>query len=307
VAHVQHSYAFFGGMHPLRSGWGAVAGAVRRPLLVTVHELDRRATGSYHLPPSLELAYKRWFNRKTFAHPAIGRWMVHAADLRDALAGLGIPPERITYRPLPIEEAPPTPPISAELRRRLGVEGKRVLVILGFLARRKGYDLALRALRELPEDYVLVAAGGAHAADRTAPEEWLRAEAATAGVESRLRVTGYLSAGELEQVTALAEMVLAPFREMSASASLSYALARAKPVIASDLPEIRGMEGVRLFPAGEAAALTQAVRELAASPARRASLAREATAYAKKHSYRTLAEETSALYSQLLEQGACLP
>src|SRR5438105_1873850 len=47
VAHVQHSYAFFGGMHPLRSGWGALASAVRRPLLLTVHELDQRAAGIY--------------------------------------------------------------------------------------------------------------------------------------------------------------------------------------------------------------------------------------------------------------------
>src|ERR1043165_9546135 len=29
VAHVQHSYAFFGGMHPLKCGWGAVAGPSR--------------------------------------------------------------------------------------------------------------------------------------------------------------------------------------------------------------------------------------------------------------------------------------
>src|SRR5437868_1309961 len=56
VAHVQHSYAFFGGMHPLRCGWPALARAVRRPLVLTVHELDLRPTGAYRLPPGLELA-----------------------------------------------------------------------------------------------------------------------------------------------------------------------------------------------------------------------------------------------------------
>src|SRR5687767_450325 len=78
VAHVQHSYAFFGGMHPLYSGWSALAAAVRRPLLLTIHELDTQPTGAYHLPAPLELWYKRGFNRATFRHPAVRRWMVHA-------------------------------------------------------------------------------------------------------------------------------------------------------------------------------------------------------------------------------------
>src|SRR5205823_6396475 len=85
AAHVQHSYAFFGGMHPLRSGWRALADAVTRPVLVTVHELDARPSGAYHLPAPVEAEYKRRFNRATFTHPALRRWMVHAAELRDGL------------------------------------------------------------------------------------------------------------------------------------------------------------------------------------------------------------------------------
>src|SRR5436309_2703203 len=50
VAHVQHSYAFFGGMRPRLAGFPDLLAAVRVPLVVTVHELDLRATGAYHLP-----------------------------------------------------------------------------------------------------------------------------------------------------------------------------------------------------------------------------------------------------------------
>ncbi|HEU4752994.1 MAG TPA: glycosyltransferase [Armatimonadota bacterium] len=303
VAHVQHSYTFFGGLHPLHSAWSALAGAIRRPLLVTVHELDLRATGATPLPSALEQAYKRRFNRSVFLHPAIGGWMVHAAVLRASLMELGAPPERVVYRPMPIPAAGPAPD-PAPLRRRLGLEGKRPLVILGFLARRKGYDLALEALRRLPAEFVLVAAGGEHAADRSGTESWLREQAAARGLSERLRITGYLSEAELEQATALAEVVLAPFTEMSASASLNYALARGKAVVASDLPENRRLECLRLFPTGDAAALAEAVRELAGSPGLRAALSRAALDYAAGHSYDALAEETLALYRELLSRAA---
>jgi glycosyltransferase involved in cell wall biosynthesis len=304
VAHVQHSHAFFGGMHPWRSGWAALAGAVRRPVLVTVHELDLRPTGAYHLPPALEVAYKRQFNRSVFLHPAVRHWFTHSEALRDALIDLGAPAGRVTYRPIPVALPAEPPPDPAPLRRRLRLEGKQVLVILGFLARRKGYDVALHALRNLPPDVVLVAAGGEHAADRSGTEAWLRAEAERAGVADRLRVTGYLDEPTLEQATALADVVVAPFLEMSASASLSFALARGKAVVASALGENRSLDCVRLVPPGDPEALTQALQEVIRQPQLRTHLEHKALAYARQHSYSALGEETRALYDQLLNQFA---
>ena len=306
VAHVQHSYAFFGGMHPLRAGWATVAGAVRRPLMVTVHELDQSAMGSYHLPPTLELAYKRRFNRSAFHHPAIRWWMTHSAELKASLVQLGVPDERITYRPMPLEHSGRPLPSPEPLRHSLRLEGKRPLVILGFLARRKGYDLALEALASLPPEFVLVAAGGTHAADHTEGEAWLRRLAAQAGLEDRLRVTGFLSEADLERATALAEVILAPFREMSASASLAYALSREKPIIASDLTENRGLP-VERFPNGDAAALANAILQVTGSAARKRELAENAADYARLHSYASLAEETVRAYNQILEERTWLP
>src|SRR5437868_8148599 len=72
----------------------------------------------------------------------------------------------------------------APMLRALQLEGKRPLAILGFLARRKGYDLALRALRELPKEFVLVAAGGEHAAGKDGTEAW-RSEEHTSELQSR--------------------------------------------------------------------------------------------------------------------------
>lgn len=299
VAHVQHSYAFFGGMHPLRSGWGSLVDAVRSPLLLAVHELDNRVTGAYRLPPPVEQMYKRRFNQRTFLHPAVKRWMVHAEALREALVELGAPEERVIYRPLPAPPPPDRPVDPAPLRRKWGLVGKHPLVILGFLARRKGYEVALAALQKLPPEYVLVAAGGAHAADHSDTEAWLRGEAERLGVANRFQITGFLSEEELEAAAVLAEVVLAPFHEMSASASLAYALARGRPVIASDLQEIRVLEGVRRVPVADAAALATAVQALRESAELRRELMVGAARYTAAHGYPALAAETRAIYEEL--------
>ena len=167
VAHIQHSYAFFGGMHPVRNGWRQVINQVTRPLVVTVHEIDQRATGALRMPAALEVALKRRINRESFNHPAIDHWIVHALTLKESLLSLGVPSARITCRPLPIETPPagrvdPTPMIET-----LGIANRPTLVILGFLAERKGYDVALEALKLLPSEWMLIAAGGEHLADRT--------------------------------------------------------------------------------------------------------------------------------------------
>src|SRR5688500_11360186 len=53
LAHVQHSYAFFGGMRPPGAGGAAFLAAIRVPLVMTVHELDIQGGGGGPLPAPL--------------------------------------------------------------------------------------------------------------------------------------------------------------------------------------------------------------------------------------------------------------
>jgi glycosyltransferase involved in cell wall biosynthesis len=105
--------------------------------------------------------------------------------------------------------------------------------------------------------------------------------------------------GPLEQAVALADVVLAPFLEMSSSASLSFALARGAAVVASDLRENRSLPGVRLFPAGKSPALAAEVLALDRAPEERAALRESAARYAAEHSFGRLAEEIVSLYRNL--------
>jgi glycosyltransferase involved in cell wall biosynthesis len=300
LVHVQHEYAYWGGMGP-GTGYFAFMAAVRRPVVMTVHELDSRAVGTRGLPGPLERAYKRRFNRRMFRHPAIRRWLTHSADVTVALVSLGVPKASVETVPMPVPAALPAP-CMREAKAALGLEGRRVLTIFGFLARRKGYDVALEALARLPEDVALLAAGSVHGADHTAPDEELRALAERMGVGSRFRITGYLSEAEIPIVLGATDLFLAPFREMTGSASLALGQAYGCPILASDLPALREC-GAALFPSGDAAALAAAAARLLQRPEERAQLSAAARAIAARHSFAALAERTVAIYGEVLGVG----
>lgn len=294
LAHLQHAYAFFGGFHPLRDRFTRLIRRVRRPVLLTVHEFD---PGSGWRAP-----YHRWFNRRALLAPAVRRWIVHTEPLREALVGLGAPPDRIHVLPMPVPDPLPTPPREA-VRDALGWRERIVLLIPGFLARRKGYDVALAGLAQLPRDYLLVAAGGEHAADRTGTAADLQALAARLGVADRFAITGYLSDEALAAHLVASDLVLAPFRAMTGSASLHLAIAYRKAIVASDLPPNRPLPCVERVPIGDADALAATIRRLIASPAERHALEQAADRFARDHGYRRLAEETVAIYRAILTEG----
>jgi glycosyltransferase involved in cell wall biosynthesis len=299
IAHIQHAYAFFGGMAPHRAGFPAFLRAIRRPIVMTVHELDDSIAGAGGLPAPVERLYKRLFNRITFGSPRIAALIVHAAPLQRGLLKLGIPSTRIHCLPMPVPAVTPAADGTA-YRARWELADQFVVTIFGFLARRKGYEVALDALTRLPADVCLMIAGDAHPADPGDPRAWLRQAISTRGLDSRVRLTGYVPDEAVSELMAASDLVLAPFTAMSASASLHLALAYGRPVLASDLEANRDLPCVELFPAGDTAALAGAIAELRASPGRRVALAEAALTYGADHGMDRLARETVTLYQDVL-------
>jgi len=295
VVHVQHEYAYWGGMG-LDAGCFTFMAAIRRPVVTTVHELDLRAIGTRGLPGPVERAYKRWFNRRMFRQPGIRRWLTHSAEVTAALVSLGVPKASVETLPMPVPEAAPMP-TSEEAKAALDLGGRRVLTIFGFLARRKGYDVALEALAHLPEDVILLAAGGVHGADHTGPDEELRAMAERLGVGTRFRITGYLPESQVPVVLGATDLFLAPFHEMTGSGSLALGQAYGCPILASDLPALQE-SGAAFFPSGDAAALAGAVLWLLERPEERGRLSAAARAIASRQSFGALAERTAGIYRE---------
>src|SRR5690606_17353742 len=64
----------------------------------------------------------------------------------------------------------------------------------------------------------------------------VRARLEEMGASDRVTVTGYLSEEDMETWMAATHLAALPFRDLSASGSLSSWIAAGKPVLASDLP-----------------------------------------------------------------------
>lgn len=133
-----------------------------------------------------------------------------------------------------VEERPHRPD-RAEARRELGLDGHRVVGVLGYIHRRKGHDLLVEALPHLPGDVVAVFVGRP-GRDSPGFAEHLRERARALGVDDRVRITGYVDEPTLDRYLVATDLALCPFREASASGSLSTWIASETPILASDLP-----------------------------------------------------------------------
>lgn len=128
-----------------------------------------------------------------------------------------------------------------ESKQELGLEGKTVFTILGWINPRKQSELTIEALSHLPQDTYLVLAGAPLPAQPSYGDTLLRM-ADQLGVGDRVRVTGYLDDAEQARYIAATDVAVCLFRRVSASGSLSTWLAHGKPVVASRLPELEEYE-----------------------------------------------------------------
>jgi len=300
LAHIQHQYPFFGGM-ALHRNW--LTGVLRRlavPLVVTVHELDLGDSDSWPIR-----MYKRWFNRYLFCRAEIDRILVHTSEYRGKLRDLGIEPEDIRVVPMGVPKLPQPAVSSDEAKVQLGLAGRKIVTIFGFVVRRKGYEIALEALRHLPDDTVLLIAGGAHPGDRTGFFDELKDRIASEGLSRRAVVTDYLPEHRVPVVMAAADVVAAPSIEISSSWSLMHAMAYGKPIVASDLPATREINArlpcLSLFKVADPLDLAEKVRELLEDERKLEAAAAAVRSYAQEWSVALAAAETLAIYEELCE------
>lgn len=302
IIHVQHQYFLFGGVAPWKNTFGRFADQIKAPAVMTVHEF---------VEPDGNLARRAAVaavNRAQFAHRAIRAFITHTEADRGRLEASGVPRERLHVIPLASPTAPALPPRS-RARSELGVGDCFVMTIFGFLSRRKGHAIAIKALALLPPNVRLLLAGGRHPDDRTDYEDELRALAASTGVSDRMTLTGYLEDEEVATVMAATDLVLAPFTAGSGSASLAMAFACGKPVVAAAIPanvEInRACPGaVSLVPPNDAAELAAAVSHLLSDSRKLTRLSEGSRRWAAQHTYADMADRTVRVYHSVVGKTA---
>ncbi len=253
-----------------------------RPLVLSAHDILPREPR-----PGQRAAQRRLYERfdAVIVHSEHG-----AARLREELGVAGarihvIPHGAFTH--LAAGNTSREPPFATELP---------VVLCFGLMRPYKGIDLLLEAWRGI-----------------TGAELWI---AGMARMDiSQLRATAppgvrfvprFIGDEELPAFFARADLVVLPYREIDQSGVLFTALAFGKPLLLSDVggfPEVAAHGAARIFPAGDAAALRGALRELLDDRAQRQALGASARAAAEgPYSWRAAARATLALYQALLRE-----
>jgi glycosyltransferase involved in cell wall biosynthesis len=180
----------------------------------------------------------------------------------------------------------------------------RWLTIFGFLTPMKGYETALRAIRELPPEVGLVIAGGPRTPDMEPYRHQLLHRIEKDGLRDRVRITGYLDDAEVANVMAASEVVLVPHLQATGSYSVMIALAHGRPVVASDLDIFREIHsecgGLRLVRTGDADHLAACLKAVLNNPQGRMEMSERALGYAKAHSWQEASRRTVEVYAQAL-------
>lgn len=286
IAHVHYEHGFFTANERLEDNTLAFFNAIRVPVIC-----------SFHCLPFFELAdwSRRLLQGEFHAVVHSGR---HADLLRQSVPGVGV-----SIIHLPAISGGIADDSIASMRSRHAPEGQRLVTISGFIKQHKGYELVIRALNSLSENVKLLIAGGPQTDEDRAHLESLQRLIADFGLEERVEITGYLSEPELQQIIKASDIVIAPFRSMTASASLADAYAAGRPVIASDLPQCVELAecygGMKLFRQGEVNDLIDAINLLLDDAALYERLVVETGRYRKACSL----EKTSARIGQIYLQA----
>jgi glycosyltransferase involved in cell wall biosynthesis len=314
VAHVQHTYSFFGVdqlTYTLLVRLLRVS--VRAPLVLTAHTV--RQPGPSRLEGGLGSALANavgapaWHDVETFRHAEMV--VVHARLHRDRLLARGVAPERCRVIPPGVPpRAPVAPAERVAFRARRGLGERPVVGVFGFLERSKRFSVVLEALAMLRggrgDGPVLVLAGGPRLPEHEPVVAEIKALAAQTGIADRVVVTGYLGRGEVPVALEAMDVVVVPYAtDDSVSYSLHLALAQGRPVVATDLDPLREIQErgrcLLLVRPDDAGDLANALGTLLGDEGARRRLMTAAAAYARAESVAVAARRTLDAYEAARE------
>lgn len=184
-------------------------------------------------------------------------------SLREFAIRKGVAEERVKVIPNGVHTGTFFPHDREAGRRKFGfVEGQRVILSAGSLIERKGHHHLIEALKELPEDVVLVIAGGP--GREGSFEAHIRRMVAGCGYGHRIRLLGAVPPEEMGELMSAADLLcLASSREGWPNV-VHEAMACGTPVVAAavgGVPEmIQSEEYGLVVPANNQSALTGALR-----------------------------------------------
>ena len=241
---------------------------------------------------------RRWMERISLARA--GR-LIAACECteREFVAHYSVEPHRIS-RAVQGTDLSALKPVSCEaLRRRLGLEGRRVVLFLGFATPRKGLEYMAQALQLLPHDVTWVIVGRWERGYRD--KVW----AALGEARERVIEVGPIADEERAAYYSLADVYVSPSLLEGLGLTPIEAHACGTPAIvtsASSGPEEVGDTGL-VVPARNPGALAHAIASLLSDETFRVELGTRGRARVlPQFSYTRMTEETLAAYRLFLDE-----
>jgi glycosyltransferase involved in cell wall biosynthesis len=244
---------------------------------------------------------KRAFDRLIGARVVRGARLVVANSLheRDQLLEAGVGAERIVVRPNGFP--PPHGERGDVLRKRLGLDPNAKLVLnVGRLSHKKGLDVLLDAVTEIPEVHVAIV--GPDDGDGTSAElERRRLDPALAG---RVHLVSPLGDHQPREVYGEADVFVLPSRDESFGMVAAEAAAAGVPVVVTDrcgVAETLGSRAALVVPL-DAGAIREAVRRVLYEPDLAARLGAGGHEVAAETSWELVVALQEEIYRQALHE-----
>jgi glycosyltransferase involved in cell wall biosynthesis len=291
---VQHEFGIFGG----RSGGHLLPllRELRMPVVTTLHTILAKPS----LPQRRVIDEIAEISQRLVVMSSLA-----ATTLADVY---GVAEDRIDVIPHGI----PAVPARLESKRRLGVDGRMVLLTFGLLSPDKGIEHVIDALPAIVAScpqvlYIVLGATHPHVKDDQgeAYRLMLEARARQLGVDEHVLFHDrFVEQDELNEFLGAADIYVTPYLnpEQSTSGTLAYAVGSGLAVISTPYVYAREMlsddRGV-LVPYRDADAISVAVRALLGDEARREALRSRAAS----HGRRMLWPAVAALYHQAFERA----
>jgi glycosyltransferase involved in cell wall biosynthesis len=189
-----------------------------------------------------------------------------------------------------------------ECKRKLNVQGKAVMTILGFVTPKKGHDLVIPLLPQIDPNVQLLIAGGPQTDADARYLEKLKKLAEQYQCVDRVTFTGYLE--DLSPVLNATDIAVLPYRTVTDSGILHILVSYRVPTIASDLAafkEIHQEYGcIELFKSEDAQDLLVKIQSLLSSQQRRESLKSRCEEMWNATKWSSIAQKHIEVYREVL-------
>ncbi|MFA6216191.1 MAG: glycosyltransferase [Candidatus Omnitrophota bacterium] len=321
VCHVQFNYVYFNGELPYRNRFLYFLENVKVPVIMTAHEVRpsyKPGQGGFNGDVKKFIFNHTLLFWNTWSHlyhkvvySRVNKIIVHTRCQQIMVNPFVDSREKIVLIPHGIPEFSRFESLmaKAQAKKKLGLEDKAVVTIFGFINKKKGYELILDILPQLPPEVIFFIAGGCMT-DNSIDQEYyqgLLKIIAQKKLQERVRISGYIQEHEIPDIAAATDICLAPFSSTSASGALSLCIGYHKPIVASDIDVHREVNEripcLELFRHDDAADVREKIMGLLRNQERLSELIELTKEYSARFSCFHIAEKTLEVYQEVLSRN----